>query len=318
MKKLGTIKRLDPRTVWPHEAHDFTPWLSEHLDDLGEALGLELEAIETESAVGRYSADILAKDLGTGRTAVIENQLEPTDHVHLGQIITYAAGLDANVVIWVCRELREEHRQALDWLNSGHGTSTDFFGVVVEVIQIDESAPAVNFRPVAFPNDWSRRTRTVTRGSTELTSKQERYQEFFQSLIDELRDKHRFTKARAGQPQNWYSFSSGVRGFTYGASFAAGGRVRAEVYIDLGDADQNRGAFEALLAEQAKIEEALGESLEWDALDGKRACRIAAHREGSIEDSAESLEEHKAWAIARLLRMKKVFGPRLKRALKLP
>ena len=312
MNKLGTLKRLDPRSVWPNEAHDFTPWLADHLEDLGESLGLELELIDRESPVGNFSADILAKDLGTGRTAVIENQLEPTDHRHLGQIITYAAGLDAGIVIWVCRELREEHRQALDWLNRGHGASTEFFGVVIELVQIDESAPAANFRPVAFPNDWSRRTAGASRGATELSTKQQRYQEFFQQLIDNLREQHRFTNARAGQPQNWYSFSSGTRGFTYGTSFAIGGRVRTELYIDLGDADANDSAFEALHAQREELENAFGEPLEWEALDGKRACRIAVYRDGSIEDSADSLEEYRLFAEDGLLRLKKTFGAKLK------
>ncbi len=161
---------------------------------------------------------------------VVENQLEPTDHGHLGQLITYAAGLDAGVVIWVSRDFREEHRLALDWLNRGHA-STDFFGVVVELLQVDSSKPAANLRLIAFPNDWSRRSTPAAR-SSELSTKQERYLQFFQQLIDDLREKHRFTNARAGQPQNWYSFSSGHRGFTYGVSFANGGRVRAELYLD--------------------------------------------------------------------------------------
>ncbi len=309
MSKLGELKRLDPRTVWPNEAHDFTPWLAEHLADLGDALGLELEFLERESAVGRFSADILAKDLGTKRTVVVENQLEPTDHNHLGQLITYAAGLEASVIVWVCRELREEHRQALDWLNRGHGAETDFFGVVLELLQIDDSAPAVNFRPVAFPNNWSRSRGSASSPSVELTPKQERYRDYFQQLIDTLREEHSFTRARTGQPQNWYSFSAGHRGFQYGTSFAAGGRIRAEVYIDLGDADQNAAAFEALRAQRPKIEEALGEELEWEALESKRACRIVLYRAGSIEDSAEQLEEYRAWAIDRLLRLKEVIGP---------
>ncbi len=312
MPDLGTLKRIDPRTVWPREAQDFTPWLAAHIEHLGEALGLELELVDQESPVGDFSADILARDLGTGRPVVVENQLEPTDHSHLGQLITYAAGLEAGVVIWVCRELREEHRQALDWLNRGHGTTTEFFGVVVELLQIDGSKPAVNFRPVAFPNDWSRRSATATRGGN-LTSKQQRYQQFFQQLIDELREEHRFTNARAGQPQNWYSFSSGARGFTYGVSFASGGRVRAELYIDTGDAEDNEAAFKSLHDAREDIEKEIGESLEWEALEGKRASRVAAYRDGAIEDPDEKLEQYRAWAVERMLLFQKVFGPRIQK-----
>ena len=241
--QLGTLKRLDPRTVWVREAYHFTPWLAEHLSELGEVLGLDLELVERESPVGPFSADLLARDLGRDRIVVIENQIEATDHTHLGQIITYAAGLDAGVVVWLSREFREEHRQALDWLNRTRGTSVDFFGVAIEVLQIDDSKPAVNLKLVAFPNDWSRETKT----STEVSEKRLAYQTFFQLLIDDLREKHHFTNARAGQPQNWYTFSSGVRGYVYSFSFAMGGRLRAEVYIDSGDADQNLHAFETLM-----------------------------------------------------------------------
>src|SRR5262245_33044362 len=110
---LGVLKRLDPRSVWPKEAHDFTPWLAQHLDALAEVLKLDLELIEREAPVGDFSIDVLAKDLGRDRIVVIENQLEATDHSHLGQLITYAAGREAGVVVWLSREFREEHRQAL-------------------------------------------------------------------------------------------------------------------------------------------------------------------------------------------------------------
>lgn len=315
MKQLGQLKRIDPRSVWPNEAHDFTPWLAAHLTELGDSLGLDLEWVATESPVGRFSADLVAKDLGSGRTVVIENQLEPTDHTHLGQIITYAAGLDASVIIWVCRELREEHRQALDWLNRGHGTGTDFFGVVLELIQVDDSAPGVNFRPVAFPNNWSRRSVASARGNSELSSKQLLYQAFFQQLLDELRETHRFTKARVGQPQNWYSFSTGVKGFNYSASFANGGRLRTEIYIDLGDAEKNYAALQTLRREQDRVADRFEEPLVWETLDGRRACRVAVYRAGSIEDSAEEVEGHRAWAIQRLLTFENVFGPHLKKLL---
>lgn len=271
-------------------------------------LGLELEVIDREHAVGDFSVDVLARDLGRDKVVVIENQLEQTDHTHLGQLITYAAGLEASVIIWVSREVREEHRQALDWLNRGPGASTEYFGVVVELLQIDSSKPAVNFRVVASPNNWSRESLPPP---DDPSGKRALYQQFFQRLIDELREKHKFTNARAGQPQNWYTFSSGTKGFQYSVSFAAGGRVRAEIYIDLGDRDQNVAALEALHADKPVLEEALGEPFEWELLDGKRACRVAVYRPGAIEDSAESLEEYHRWAVERLLRLKKVLGSRL-------
>jgi len=121
-----TLERIDPRNVWRHEALDFTPWLVEHIDLLGQVLGLELEVVGREHAVGAFSVDIKARDVGRNKIVIIENQLEQTDHTHLGQLITYAAGLEAEVVIWVSRETREEHRRALDWLNRGEGATAEY------------------------------------------------------------------------------------------------------------------------------------------------------------------------------------------------
>jgi uncharacterized protein DUF4268 len=305
--QLGKLTRVDPRTVWKHEALDFTPWLTENIDAIATVLDLDLEVVTREGAVGDFSVDIVAKDLGRDRKVIIENQLEATDHSHMGQLITYAAGIDASVVVWVSREFREEHRQALDWLNR-RGGGTEYFGVVLELLQVDNSKPAVNFRLVASPNDWARAAKG---GTEELSSKAAAYKKFFQKLIDELREKYKFTSARAGQPQNWCSFSTGTRGFTYGGSFSAKGQLRAEVYIDFGAGheDTNETVLETWKASSAEIEAAFGENLSWESLDTKRACRVACYRPGSIEDSDENLETYFKWMVDRLLKFKKVFGP---------
>lgn len=308
--ELGVLQRVDLRNVWRHEALDFTPWLVENIDLIGEVLGLDLEVSGQEHPVGDFAVDILARDLGRNKCVIIENQLEETDHAHLGQLITYAAGLEASVVVWVSRRIREEHRQALDWLNRGDGATTEYFGVVVELLQIDGSKPAVNLRVVASPNNWSRKTIRVT-SAGDATGKYVVYQQFFQGLLDDLRENYKFTNARAGQPQNWYTFSTGTRGFVYGVSFAAGGKLRTEVYIDAGDGSKNAAAFEELKAEKSTIEGVFGVSLEWEPLESKRACRIAIYRVGSIEDASASLEEYHKWAVEQLLQFKKVFGPRL-------
>ena len=310
---FGRLRRLDPRQAWPHEALNFTPWLAEHIEHLGELLGMELEVEEREAKVGEFSLDILARDLGSDRCVAIENQLEATDHLHLGQLITYAAGVEADVVIWISRHIREEHRQALDWLNRGHEGATEYFGVVVELLQIDDSHPAPNFRLVASPNDWSRKPSRGS-GSGEVTGKRLLYRDYFQELIDELREEHRFTNAKAGQPQNWYSFTSGTRGFSYGANFAWDERVRVELYIDLQDGGANDAAFAALQEGKDEIEAAFGEQLSWEQLEGKRACRIATYTDGSIEDPVDQLAAHKSWMIDRLLRLRSVFGPHLRDA----
>ncbi len=317
MADLGTIERVGLETVWPHEAQDFTPWLAQNLDRLGETLGLDLELRAEEAAVGLFSLDVLAHDLGSNRPVIIENQLTTTDHDHLGKSLTYAAGYDAYAVVWLARSFRDEHRAALDWLNQRTGDDTAFFGVVVEAWKIDNSRPAPHFSAVAFPNGWQKQSARGDRGSRRVgnvtvTELGERYRRFFQELIDTLREEHRFTNARIGQPQSWYSFSSGTRGVGYNASFSRPrGIARVEVYIDRSDQALNEQLFDALEDRKGTIESQVSGNWEWERLDNRRACRISVVREGSIDDDPETLEEMKRWMIERLLSFKVVFGPHL-------
>ena len=310
MERFGALKKLNLRDIWGKEASDFTPWLADNISALGEALGMELELERREANVGDFSLDLLAKNLGSGGQVVIENQLTPTDHDHLGKLLTYASGFGASTVVWVAESIRDEHRQALEWLNQRTDSETQFFGVVIEVIQIDDSKPAYNFKPIVFPNEWQKAKRRQASG--QVSTKGEAYREFFQALIDDLRENHKFTGARIGQPQNWYAFSSGFSGIPFSAVFAQGGRVRVEVYIDQGDAEKNKALFDALKEQQETIEADYGANLEWERLDDKRASRIAAYRKGSIESSDDELREIHSWMIENLLAFKRVFAPKLK------
>lgn len=314
MKQLSKIKRLNLRDVWAKEASDFTPWLADNIEELGEALGMDLELEAKEASVGDFSLDLLAKDLGTNRTVVVENQLTQTDHDHLGKLLTYAAGFGASVVIWVAESIREEHRQALEWLNQRTDTGTEFFGVVVEVLQIDDSKPAYNFKPVVFPNEWQKSKRRQAVGS--VSTKGEAYRQYYQPLIDELREKHKFTGARVAQPQNWYAFSSGISGVNVSAVFAGNDTARVELYIDLGDFETNKALFDWLHDQKDKIEKGCGFPLQWERLDERRASRIAVTRNGNIGSSAEELEQIRKWQIERLLIFKKAFGPLVKAGVK--
>ncbi len=312
--KFGKITKLNLREVWPKEASDFTPWLAENITALGEALGIELELQSREAAVGDFSLDLLAKDLGSGRTVIIENQLTQTDHDHLGKLLTYAAGFSASTVIWVAETIRDEHRQSLEWLNQRTDEETQFFGVVIEVFKIDDSKPAYSFNPVVFPNEWQKSKKREA--TTNVSSKGEAYRNYFQSLIDELRENHRFTNAKIGQPQNWYTFSSGFSNIPIGAVFAMGGKTRVELYIDVQDGEKNKAIFDKLHEQKDLIQKEYGSTLEWERLDDKRASRIAIYRDGAIESSEEVLSEIKQWHIEHLLKFKKTFTPFLKNALK--
>ncbi len=316
--ELASIDRVDLREVWPNEADDFTPWLAENIAELGKALGLDLDVRETEAPVGGYSLDILATDSNGDRKVVIENQLEATNHDHLGKLLTYAAGLDANVVVWLTKEFRDEHRQALDWLNQHTDEDTDFFGVTVEAWKIDGSRPAPHFNLVAVPNGWRKEASKRSRSEPRVTSeREERYRGFFQQLFDTLREKHQFTNAKKAGPVRWYSFTSGYSRVKYGANFFGprSENARVEVYIDYLDGERNIRLLEDLSRHKDHIESELG-PLDWQRQENQRYCRIAASRPGSIDDEEDALAETQTWMVETLLEFKRVFGPLLARLTK--
>ncbi len=312
--KFGEIKKIELKDIWNNEAYDFTPWLSENIDSLGEALGMELELTDMEADVGDFSLDLLIKDLGTGNTVVVENQLTQTDHDHLGKLLTYASGYSASTVVWISDVVRDEHRQALEWLNQRTDEETQFFGVEVEVFSIDESNPAFTFNPVVSPSEWQKSKKRQVKNT--VSEKGELYRIYFQDLIDKLRENYRFTNARVGQPQNWYSFSSGITGISYGAAFVQSGHARTELYIDFEEADKNKALFDWLLDQKDKLQSDLGEELVWDRMDDNRYSRIAIYKKGTIYSSSEELIEIKQWQIENLIEFKKYFTPLLKKGLK--
>ena len=307
MVDLGTIERVDLREVWPHEARDFTPWLAENLDVLGEALGLDLKLRSAEAAVGSFSLDVLACDADGNGPVVIENQLEATDHTHLGQLLTYAAGYDAYAVIWLTREFREEHRQVLDWLNHRTGEGTQFFGAVVEAWKIDDSRPAPHFKVMARPDGWEKR---ASSGAGAGTERWETYGEYWQSLEDALREKDQSIPVGKARADDWYSFPSGLEGVVYSASVAHTRKVaHIGIHIDHDDKDLNKKLFDSLRDKSNTIGSDLGKTVAWDRRDNKRACRIREEKPETIHyDNRDELRE---WMVDSLLAFKRVFEPHL-------
>ncbi len=306
--EFGTMKKVELRDVWKREDTDFTPWLSENIAALGEALGMDLESIECEANIGNFSLDILARDIGANEIVVIENQLTRTNHDHLGKLLTYAAGFDAATIILVAESIRDEHRQTLEWLNQHTDTKVNFFAVVIKVFKIDNSKPSYKFCPIVFPNKWQKIKRLQADNAT--SSRAEAYRNFFQNLIDTLRE-NRFTNATVAGSRNYHVFPSGRAGFSYRAAFASRGRVRAELYIDTGDAENNKAFFDSLKADNTSIENEFGETLSWERLDDRRASRVAIYRDGYINDNEEQLTETQGWLIEKLLRFRDVFGERI-------
>jgi hypothetical protein len=230
---LGTIKSVPIQHVWSGEATVFTPWLASNLHFLAEKLGMEFIPETTETPVGDFSADIVARDPSTSRLVIIGNQFGRSDQRHLGQILTYAAGLGASTVIWVAENIRPEHRTAIDLLNRGMRPALRFYAVEISVIRIDDSRPAFTLDAICEPEE-NESISSVTNGGRP-NEKAQMYLAFSQGLIDELYSRQ-FTKARKAQPQSWYAFSSENSSvFTYMVSFARHKRARTEVYIDCGD-----------------------------------------------------------------------------------
>ena len=309
---LGTIYPVGLKELWVGEATHFTPWLAQNLDTLGSKLGMDLELESTEAAAGDFSADIVARDLSTNKLVVIENQYGGTDHKHLGQLITYASVLGAGAVVWIAETIRPEHKSAMDFLNQNLKESLSLFAVQASAIRIDNSKPAFILTVVSMPSEAS----LVADASPVTSETRERYRTYFQGLIDELREKHQFTNARTGQPQNWYTFASeNSRVFKYSTSFAQGGRVRVELYIDTLDKARNEQIFDCLLSRKAEIEGDLQLELGWERLDNRRACRIAAYRDGDIDVDSETLANIKSWTIQNLLKFKAVFPAKVQQCL---
>lgn len=286
--ELGTLERTDPRLVWKHEALDFTPWLRDNADRLAEALGIELEITGAEHPVGEFSLDLIGKDLTHGKPLIVENQLAPADHGHLGQLITYAAGTGAATIIWIATQIRDEYRQALTWLNEQTGEETHFFGVELEVVRIGSSRPAPLFNVVVMPNDWQKSVKAAA--SATISVKASLYANFWQTFLDRLQaDRAGWSRVRQTTRDNWFPMSAGLpAGCRITAIFTGDGRLRNEFYIDRGTQEECKTFFDALETQKDRFEEVYGRAVFWERLDNRKASRIADYRDGTID----SVNEH--------------------------
>jgi Domain of unknown function (DUF4268) len=286
---LGRLEQVDPRSVWRHEALNFTPWLLENADRLGEALGVELELTRAEHPVGGYSLDLIGRDMTNGTVVIVENQLADSDHSHLGQLLTYAAGTSASTIVWLTTSFRDEHRQAMTWLNEHTDEDTHFFGVELQVVRIGESERAPLFRVVAEPNDWQK---AVKRSASNTTGgRAALYADFWERYLARVRAEHPDWTVPGRSPQNWLWMAAPIRACGLSSSFAAGGKIRHELYIDAQSAERSSARYEALARQKDALEAAYGRALTWELLPGRRACRIAEYRDGSITRA----DEHDAY-----------------------
>lgn len=305
--KLGKLAKLDPRSVWKREDEDFTPWLAENLPLLNAALGLQIELTERERPVGDFAVDIFGRKVGSGAEVVIENQLAPTDHSHLGQLLTYAAGLEAKIVIWISPRFRDEHSQAIGWLNRHTPQDISFFAVELELLQIDDSPPAPHFKIVAEPSEWQKEIASET--LRRRTPRELAYHDFFTELLSRITSLTQDINVRRVGYVNWLSFSAGRSGFNVNPAIAKGDSLRVELYISTGNAAKNRQALNRLREQKPEIEAALGEQLVFEHM--AKDCRVYLPYHMPV-DPANPPADALDWTAERTLSFREVFGPRVK------
>ena len=304
MPELSTLEEIkDLRTVWPHEANDFTPWLAQddNINLLSDAIGIDITVDETESSVGDFNVDIFANETGTDRKIIIENQLEDTNHDHLGKLITYASGKSANVIIWLVKKAREEHKAAIEWLNNHTDEDIGFFLCEIKLYRIGNSNPAVKFEVIEKPNDWAKE---IKKSDASNPTKQKRY-EYWVAFQEHAFQKGIFStnfNRRKPSTDHWMDFTIGSSAYQLAVNQL---RTRNELNVEF-HINDDKSIFYTLHDNKEKIEREMGMELEWLELPNKKASRILVKKEVDFDDSAQWNEQFE-WLIDVMLKMKKVF-----------
>jgi len=305
--RFGVLKRSSLRSIWPNEERDFSVWLAEpgNLALLGDEIGIEISLIETEAGVGKFSVDIYAEEEGTGRKIIIENQIENTNHDHLGKIITYAAGLDASIIIWIFNDIREEHRQAIDWLNNNTDENISFFAMKVEAWQIDDSNPAPKFQIISKPNEWAKTIKKAT-GSEELGETKLKQLDFWTNLKSYSASKGVTLFRQTPGPQHWYNVTIGSSDAHIGLTVnTRENMLGCEIYIN-----NDKDLFKYLQDQKQEIEEKISSQLEW--IDANIASRIVQRKPDFDLDNEAETEASFNWLIDRASTFHKVFSKLIK------
>lgn len=298
--QLGKLHKVDLRKAWQHEASDFTKWLAEekNLGLLSDEIGIDLQLIQTEASVGKFNVDILAEETNTGRKIIIENQLETTDHDHLGKIITYASGYDAEIIIWIVKEVRDEHKQAIDWLNEHTDEKINFFAIKMELWQIGDSPYAPKFQIISKPNDWAKAMRkSVAQSPTKSLQLDfwNKFKEYAKTNSSKLR-------LRKAYPQHWYDISFGSsEAYIELTVNSQKNQIACEIYIP-----DSKELYHFLEKYRDDIEDELDIKLEWMPLEEKKASRIKATIEADINNN-DRWDEYFNWLNTTAQKFQKVF-----------
>ena len=306
--KLGKLEKVkDLRSVWPNEANDFTKWLAEeeNLNTLGDEIGIDIELVSTEAKTGSFSADILAVEANTDNKIIIENQLEQTDHDHLGKIITYASGHDAKTIIWIVKEAREEHRQAIDWLNEHTDEEINIFLCRIELWKIGDSDVAPKFQIVSSPNNW---TKTIKKGpgNDGIDINMLQY-EYWTKLNEEIDKNYPMFKSRKPQGKPWHDLFIG-RPLAH-IKLIFNTQISAiKVNLTIPDSKE---FFDYLYDSKDEIESELGYELNWKRLDNKKVSHIEIMEKSEITDSS-NWEEYIKWHLDKASDFYDVFAERVR------
>lgn len=311
---LSKIDKVDLREVWETEDKHFTPWLAEdeNISQLGDVIGIDLEVESQEKNVGSFRADILARDTSANHYVLIENQLEVTDHRHLGQIMTYAAGLDAFTIIWIAKQFTEEHRAAIDWLNRITDDKINFFGIEIEVLQIGNSEKAPQFKVIAKPNDWSRSIKKAAADS-ELSETKVKQQEYWAALKQYVADNGNPFKMQKPSPQHWSIIALGKSGIQLCMTVDSVKKVLSvSLELNTDNAETNKQYFDTLKEKfQVQAAFAISENLVWSRLDEKKMSKVSLYTSGNFLDASSHTEQF-AWFLETVNKFCKFFRPKVK------
>ncbi len=306
MGQVGRLQRVPLREVWRHEAADFSAWMENNLDVLNEVLDFNLISAEREKAAGAFSVDLVGED-EDGRTVVIENQLEKSDHDHLGKLLTYLAALEAHAAIWIVARPRQEHANAVAWLNTA--SATPFYLIQVEAVRIGQSAPAPLFTVIVGPSAEAQAAGATRR---ELSERQQVRRRFWTMLIERARAHTELYAQRSPTADNWIAAGSGFVGLEWVFTVRQH-EMQVCLYIDRQDQDLNFAIFDMIHADKDAIEAKFGDALDWQRLDAKRACRIRFVLQGGgwrDEQNWPDITDRSVKAMLRLVSALESYVPR--------
>lgn len=304
--KLIKQKQINPRKMWPNEAQNFTPWLAENIAELGEKIGLELEVVGQEVSVGPYSADILAKDVDTDAYVVIENQLEKTNHDHLGKSITYASALGAKTIVWIATDFTDEHKKALDWLNDNTNEELAFWGIQLELWQISEETASMRLNIVSRP---STNIKTIKSKSNNESESRNTQLEFWTKFRDKLQSTKKIPTLQTPKPRYWYDVRIGRSNILL-SNFCSTQKnmVGVRLYIRSSVVDLY---YPVLLAKKEEINKALCCDPIWDANPDAKDKTIGISFDTDLTD-ADKMEEALDWLVQQTIVFYNVFSKEVK------